>query len=226
MVPSSGTAKTALPGVQVEYSLRITNSGNLAATFRLDLTGHQWAASAPATVGPLAAHTGSNTVTVKVTVAADALANATDAMTVTLTSLADPTTTAQTVLTTTAGVMRAAGWDAPTHDVAGAPDQSITVTLKAINTGNISDAYTITVTSEEQTSWPIQIPDQTSSLPPGDSLSIPVRVDVPAAVMPNESHTWTVSLTSQATGQVLASTSVRVTVQGGGHSVFLPHLMR
>jgi uncharacterized membrane protein len=49
------TTKTGAPGEIVEYTLRVTNGGNAADTFDLELGGNEWAASVASSVGPLAA---------------------------------------------------------------------------------------------------------------------------------------------------------------------------
>ena len=214
--------KTGVPGTQVEYSLLITNTGNLAESFTLGLVGHNWTVSGPAQVGPLAANTGSATVKVRVLVAADAAAGATDPLTVTVTSPADAGATAQLLLTTTAGTLHAAALDAPDAFI-GAPGESLTATVTATNTGNISDAYTVTVSGGD---WPVQFSDQVAVLEPGESAPISIRVDIPLAILPNASRSWTVNLISQTTGQVKATTTLKVATQGGGYSLFLPYLVR
>ena len=214
--------KTGVPGTQVEYSLLITNTGNLAESFTLGLVGHNWTVSGPAQVGPLAANTGSATVKVRVLVAADAAAGATDPLTVTVTSPADAGATAQLLLTTTAGTLHAAALDAPDAFI-GAPGESLTATVTATNTGNISDAYTVTVSGGD---WPVQFSDQVAVLEPGESAPISIRVDIPLAILPNASRSWTVNLISQTTGQVKATTTLKVATQGGGYSLFLPDLLR
>ncbi len=226
MAPSGVTAKTGLPGAQVDYSLVITNQSNLATSFSLDWTGNLWPTGAPVQVGPLAAYDGSATVKVQVSVPITAPANATDQMTLTVMALLDSTAKAQTVISTTAGLLRAGMWGEATYAAQGLPGRQVTLTLTARNTGNVSDTYTITLSGPDQDVWQVQVADQLPSLEPGNSVTVPVGVTIPLVVQANEMRAWTVGLVSQATGKVVASTTVQVTAQDGGHAIFLPHLLR
>ena len=96
-------AITGNVGTVVTYTLTVTNAGTTTDTFDLSLSGNAWTASAPATVGPLAAGA-SATVEVYVTIPANAADGDTDVMTVTVTSQSDNTVMDTAVLTTTANV--------------------------------------------------------------------------------------------------------------------------
>ncbi len=217
---SDGASKTGQPGAEVEYSLLVANRGNVPDTFTIDPMSERWVVSAPTQVGPLAANVGSATIKVRVFVAADAVAAATGRVTITLTSAGDPGASASVVLTTTAATVRSATWGAGAYAAQAFPGETVTVTLTATNTGNISDVYTVTVPSMAG-SWPITVTDQIGSLPVGASGSVQVSVAIPASAMPGESKAWMVDLTSQAVGKI-ASTELTVWVDG--YTVFLPHL--
>ena len=47
------------------YTLRITNTGNVADTFTIGVSGESWVTEAPSSVGPLAAGAGADVVTLK-----------------------------------------------------------------------------------------------------------------------------------------------------------------
>lgn len=226
MTPNGESGKSGIPGTQVTYSLVITNQSNLATSFSLDWTGNLWATGAPVQVGPLAAYAGSETVKVWVSVPITAPVNAIDQMTLTVMALMDSAAKAQTVISTTAGVLRAGAWSEAIYAAQSLPGQQVTLTLMAANTGNVSDAYTLTLSGPDQDVWQVQVTDQLHSLAPGNSATVPVRVTIPLVVQANEMRAWTVDLVSQTTGQVVASTTVQVTAQNGGHALFLPHLAR
>ncbi len=116
----------------------------------------------------------------------------------------DPCATASVVLTTTAATVRSATWGDGAYTAQAFPGKTVTVTLTATNTGNISDVYTVTVPSVAE-SWPITVAGQIGSLPAGASGSVQVRVDIPASALLTERKTWMVDLTSQAAGKIASN---------------------
>jgi uncharacterized repeat protein (TIGR01451 family) len=94
-------ALTGGAGETVVYTLRLTNTGDVADSFDLTATGNAWVTNVqPATVGPLAPGEGVDVV-VTVTIPAGVADGDTDAVTITATSQSDPTVTDTSVLTTT-----------------------------------------------------------------------------------------------------------------------------
>jgi hypothetical protein len=90
------------PGETVEYTLTITNTGNVADTFSLMATGNEWDVDLPDDVELGAGE--SATFTVEVTIPMDAEDGDMDTVTVTATSMGDPDESASSELTTTAEV--------------------------------------------------------------------------------------------------------------------------
>lgn len=99
LVAPLADAKMGAANTAVEYTLHITNTGNMADTFLFSYTG-DWPAAMPASVNVAAGATAA--VTVQVMIPASAASGDVGATTVTVKSQAAPTTTqAQAVLTTT-----------------------------------------------------------------------------------------------------------------------------
>jgi hypothetical protein len=96
-------AQSAHPGHMVEYTLTLTNAGNITDTFDLALEGNEWLVTLPVTPTELAAGE-SIQVTVQVLVPVGAANGALDSVTITATSQGDPAATASSELTTTAVV--------------------------------------------------------------------------------------------------------------------------
>ena len=97
----AAAAKTGSAGTTVNYTLHVTNTGNVPDTFTVAVAGNAWTTTAPATVGPLAPGASAD-LTVQVAIPAGASNGATDAATVTVTSQGDGTELDSSVLTTTA----------------------------------------------------------------------------------------------------------------------------
>ncbi len=95
-------AKFGKPGTTVSYNLTVTNIGEVADTFNATVAGNAWPTSVPAPVGPLAAGAFS-AVRVTATIPAGTPDGTTDTANATFTSTGDPSKSATSTLTTTAG---------------------------------------------------------------------------------------------------------------------------
>ncbi len=102
LVPSAA-AQSGAPGTMVTYTLRVTNTGTCGDTFTVTVSGNAWPTDAPAEVGPLAPDMGA-ALDVVVDIPAGAGHGEWDVATIAVASHRSPTTTASSVLTTTAVV--------------------------------------------------------------------------------------------------------------------------
>ena len=94
-------AQSGVPGTTVTYTLWVTNAGTCGDTFAVTVSGNGWPTNVPAEMGPLDPNAGA-TLEVTVDIPAGANGGDWDEATITLASQITPTTTATSVLTTTA----------------------------------------------------------------------------------------------------------------------------
>ena len=101
---ASTLAQSGAPGELVSYTVTVTNTGNTVDSFAVELAGNSWTTTrTPTSITNLAAGQ-STTVTVQVTIPANAVNNAADTVGVTVTSQADNTKSSTVSLTTTASI--------------------------------------------------------------------------------------------------------------------------
>jgi len=96
-------AQSGAPGTTVTYTLLVTNTGTCGDTFTVTVSGNAWPTNVPAEVGPLDPNEGA-ALDVAVEIPAEANNSDWDKAAITLASQLAPTTTATSVLTTTAVV--------------------------------------------------------------------------------------------------------------------------
>jgi len=100
-VDPASLESSGYPGALVEYSLTLSNHGNITDTYDLSLAGNEWAVALPVTYTELAPGA-SIDVSVQVLVPAGAAEAEADSVTVTAVSQADPEVSAGADLTTMA----------------------------------------------------------------------------------------------------------------------------
>jgi hypothetical protein len=208
--------QTAAPGSTVSYSLAITNTGSLSDTFTFSASGHAWDVVVPAAV-TLAAEA-SAAVQLTVTVPAEALAGATDALVLTATSAGDPAVSASTAITTTAAAVYGVELSTANLAQAGTPGSVISYTLTISNSGNISDTFAL-VLSDSQ--WLITAPDSLS-LEAGAAAVVVVSVTIPATASNGQSDGVTVTVTSLAAPAATAAVTLQTTAVVDHHLLYLP----
>jgi len=188
-------AKAADPGETVTYTLQVTNTGNCTDTFTVTVSGNLWATDVPTNVGPLASGAGTDVV-ITVTVPTTALCGDFDAVTVTATSYSNPAIGASSVLTTSANTVRGVGMTPPTAARSGDPGETVTYTLRVTNTGNCTDAFTVTASGNVWTTT-LSITD-TGSLAAGGGTDVVVTVTIPPTAQCGDFDAVTVTATSHS----------------------------
>ena len=199
-------AASGNPGGTVTYQLYVTNTGNIAETFDVKLSGNAWTSNAPASVGPLAVGQG-QMVAVTVNIPAKAMGNDQDSVQVSIASHQRPASSQEATLTTSArpiyGLLMLPGSLALTGD-AGA---TVTYTLAVLNTANITDTFTLTADS----AWTVTAPASFGPLGPNRSASLKVAVTIPADAADGTLDAAQITLTSQGDGLTAASAMLNTT---------------
>jgi uncharacterized membrane protein len=204
---SPDDAKSGAAGQSVLYTLTITNTGNVADTFDLTLSGNNWPSSLSTpsvNLGPAA----TTTFNVTVGVPANALGGNSDGASVMATSQGDGSKSDSALLTTTVAVAHGVALSSG-YALSGAAGGSVTYTLPVTNTGNVADTFNLSLSAN---SWPTELSTPSVNLGPAATTTFSVTVDVPANALGGDSDLVLVSATSVGAGSksdsALLTTSV------------------
>jgi hypothetical protein len=99
MMEPATDAQSGGPGEAVNYTLQVTNTGNVTDTFDVTVSDHTWPITTPTTLGPLAAGA-SASVVATVSIPTSTGDGVTDTATVIVTSQGDNAQSATATLTT------------------------------------------------------------------------------------------------------------------------------
>ena len=190
------------------YTLRLTNTGNVADTFALSVTGDVWTTTAPSSIGPLAASASTN-LEISVQIPAGTNLDQRDTVTITVASLGDPAQWANAVLTTTAviptyGVVV----EPPTDARSGLMGASTTYTLRVTNTGNVQDSFTIAVSGNN---WTTIVPTSVGPLAADKGADVQVTVQILGSMNDGDKDTATLTVTSLGNPSVSSSSVLTTT---------------
>ncbi len=206
-------AQMGLPGSAVSYTLTITNTGNSDETFDLQLSGNEWPTTAPLSI--TLATQESSTFVVTVSIPVETPGNETDSVVATAVGQTDPTSTAQSTLTTTA---------TPQYGVQLAPAQLaqmgmagsvVSYTLTITNSGSVTDAYLISLDGHL---WAVSAPVSVT-LSMGQAAQFVVTVAIPANAANGSSDSVTVTAVSSSNKAALAASTLTTTA---GWRLYLP----
>jgi len=197
--------QTGDPGSAVVYTINVTNTGAVADTYTVTVTGADWPVDILPAVGPLAAGA-SAALPVTVTVPAGALCGASDHITITLTSQGSASRVAQASLTTTANAVY--DLDAAPAPVAlsGDPGETVSGAVVVTNTGNCQDTFEVSTSGR----WAAPVLTPTVTLAAGESAPAAVQVRIPATAQAGDSDT--VQLVAQSQGSPAQSATAQIVV--------------
>ncbi len=201
-------------GTVVDYTLNLTNTGMVADTYDLSVTGNAWVTSLPyGSVTLLAGE--SRTLTVQVQIPAGASKGTTDTAVIQVQSGGDQEAASEVRLVTTADV-----WVVVSPTLAsgiGLPGTTLTYVFQATNTSDQSGSFDLALGAY---TWPTQLEKSViGPLDPGASASFWVQVSIPAGAADYDADATTVTLTSQTDARYRALASIATTARTYGVGV-------
>lgn len=214
------TDGSAEPGQTVNYTLHITNTSSIDEVYDINLTGNSWATVVDSAVVSLSAGA-SATLSVDVTVDADALAGQTDSALITAVAQSDPAIEDSVTLNTTADAVYSFDLMADEVALIGDPGTAVTYTVHIHNTGNTTDTVNLALTGE---TWASNLSDTAVTVAADDTATITVVVNIPADA--TGSDAVTITATSDSDPSVTDSLTLTTSVTGAGYTLFLPVVVR
>lgn len=205
------------PGTAVVYTVWVSNTGNMPDTYDLALSGNVWNASLSASTLPLSPGTSAN-VTVTVEIPAAALAGESDM--VTLTALGQTGASDSAGLTTTANAVYGVAATAVTAALSDLPGTAVTFTVQLTNTGNVTDTFALVASS----TWTATLSALSQTVGYDASALVQVVVRIPPTAVEGASDVITVTVTSQADGNVTASVLLTATALAPPVTYFYAYL--
>ena len=224
------------PGQIVTYTLDVTNTGALTSAFGLSVGDHAWSTELSTdTIGPLPPGA-SAPFQVYITVEPEAHSDDSDEVVVTATTTSDPRIPlayASSRITTVANPVYGVALEPAAASRAAALGQAVTYTLGVTNTGNTTDAYTLTLSGHVWT-MTVSVASETAVLPvigplgPGESGVIAVGSQIPLSTHGGDSDVAVVTVTSQGddTASATAVLTTTATQQPLMFEVYLPLFLR
>jgi hypothetical protein len=212
---------TAAPGTAAIHEIRLTNTGNLTDTFRIDAPASTWPLDAPADTGPIGPRQ-QGAIVVTVDIPINAIGGSSAQGRLSLTSTNDPDQTTDVALTTYAkqryGLQLQPG---PTEQI-GTPGATVHYTLALTNTGNLTDTIAIAFRGNR---WPTELPTQPIELARDEQTVITVDVTIPRDAAAGTADSVTVLATSQGGEfQVSVTLTSRTPAPAPVYRIWLPHM--
>lgn len=202
-VSPGAAAQSGLPGDTLDYTLRITNNGELTDTFSAEVDS-AWAVTlAPASpFGPLAPN---ETLTITASVSIPPTAGNGDASTaaVRLRSRNNPAAVGTANLLTSVSIPSDIIVFPASDAKEGLPGETIAYTLRMTNTSSVSDSFTVQIDSP----WPATLTpgSPVGPLAPGAAQALTLRVSIPLTATNGSFAVTHLAFRSQSNPNELAS---------------------
>lgn len=220
----AGGSLGGLPGTTVTHTLTITNTGTVADSYSLALSGNSWVSSL--TTDNISLDPGASAqFGVAVSIPPGTLTTESDTVSVTATSQGDGTKSDTADLTTTVlpafGVVLSGD-----STLAGPPGATVTYALTLSNSGGTADSYGLAIAGN---SWATTLSASSVSLAPGASATVYAGVAIPAGAADGATDAVTVTANSEGDPSVNDSAILTTTVSSAPVDdlyLFLPLLIR
>ena len=216
-------ASTEDPGTVAAYDLTVTNDGNVADTFLLDVPVNPLGWTVAVVPPTVSLNPGASaTVQVNVTVPAMATAGTLSQMTVRATSQSDGAVQDIAAIDTTVALVPAVSLE-PDREAGGTPGV-VVYEHTLTNLSNGSEAFLLTASSSE--GWSVSVQPAAVTLAQGGTATVKVFVSVPAGAAPGTVDVTTVTATSQSDAAVSDTATDSTTREAFPYGVYLPLLYR
>ncbi|MGB0387108.1 MAG: hypothetical protein ACPGWR_20010, partial [Ardenticatenaceae bacterium] len=207
------------PSTTVNYSLQLTNTGNVADTFTVTVgSGNSWTTNVSSDTVPLNPGI-STTINVAVTIPAGTAATTSDMATITATSGLSSVVSDTTSLTTTANQVANVDVTSPNATQTGIASTTVTYPVQVTNTGNGNDTFTLNVGNNN---WPTTLSvTPTVSLNAGASTTITASVEIPVSASTGMTDMAIITATSTTDNSVNDTTTLTTSATAAAPNVDL-----
>jgi uncharacterized membrane protein len=229
-VSISPKSQNGQKGVTLNYTVTVTNTGNITDNYSLTVTDTAgWSPSVlPITLNLSAGDSGD--ATLSVTVPSNAIVGTSDTITVKAIGTGDNGLDSCTAQATAPALPPAAGvtMSISPSSQRGTPGTTLNYTVTVTNTGNITDNYSLTVT--DNAGWSPSISPTSLSVSPSSSENATLSVTIPDNAFVGSKDNITVTATSRTDNTIKDNDScivhvaiargVRVSISPGENSAF------
>jgi hypothetical protein len=221
--PAAQTLSGA-PGEVVTHTFTLTNTGGVANSYALSVSGNRWPTSVMGNtgeVGPGASVPVDVVVNIPADPAVQGVPVGSDTFTLTAVSGLEPNVMAQASGTTIAEAtpMVSLGGDQADSGPVGA---DVVYTFPVTNQGDYTDTFTLALSGG---TWPSMLSVTTTlALGPGASQDVLLTVGIPTTAAPGATDVVTITATSELDAAV--SDSATATTTAMGHKVYLPIVVK